>query len=448
MMDKLNLLSEIWLKSRSVKLSKISSLIGGYFCYNEAMDVLKKAKSLNNRYIDKELENIEKTRTQTYQKKLEKYQEKMNKLASITGEPPTSLILLNPTTNQPLPLPPHHHKIITLDAKERMQELKTRVKRLNKAYKEVKIQNMIDDTTKTKQDASGANMKVKTITKTITKTKKRGRPPKAPSLRYYQEKLEQNQIEQKNSQTQIHQIEDSKHNIDANTNITTCTSIISGEVEESIQKLSQIQAHAQEYIPTTTSTTTSSIGDNSDSIEESQTRDRTKKVLQSRAAKKAKNQNISQIQKVSRNHPCYTSRGGVEKVAHITPVIYSTRSLQGKNASTLLAIFSTELTPDEIEFMLEYKDELELTHAELAALSVLANMQEQENRKQYWKIMDNLAKSKNVATPISKSTSTLLDEKLAQAQEAIFGEIIEKPLDTQKQIEVQQRHKRVLTSVK
>lgn len=121
---------------------------------------------------------------------------------------------------------------------------------------------------------------------------------------------------------------------------------------------------------------------------------------------------------------------GREKVSQALPLLYSTKQITSKTALTLVQIYSQELTPEQITLLLDNREKLQLTHAELTALSLLeATETSEEARKQYWKIQETLERSKKPSTPVNKPQITLLEEKMSKAEEAIFGEIIEKPID-------------------
>lgn len=252
-----------------------------------------------------------------------------------------------------------------------------------------------------------------------------GRPPKQPTLRYYQE-LAQRQTDQNTNPTQPHQtdIENYPHQTedpagydDDNTSTATTTTSISTSTDADVEQQAQI--------PTAPSITP--IGA---TAPEPSTKTSTK-----RRGRPPKNI-LQHRKKVSQPYLPSSSLTEVEKVSRAVPIIYGAKQITSKTALTLTQIYSQELTPEEITMLLEHRDELHLTHAELTALSLLAQTEyDKEARKQYWKIQETLERSKKQPTSINPSNATLLEQKLATAEEAIFGEVITKPIDKSEQPE-------------
>lgn len=293
---------------------------------------------------------------------------------------------------------------------------------LKTPYKPLTTQNPTVDTTFAKQQPNTANTSV------TQPKRKRGRPQKQPSLRYMAQKEYQKLTESKSS-TQTHQnpnptqpdqTENPEYHTDINTvtaitdvcSSNTCStdeSVYKNQTEKLTQPEPQTDLIGESSISTRTQTEKVSSGDNT-TLEQKVSQGLDKSV-----------EKVSHTQKLSPSN-----RGG-EKVSHVLPLYYDIKQLKSKTTLTLVTLFSVELTPAEIKLMLDHRDELELTHAEITALNLLQNMEnDPESRKHYWKIMETMQKDKKQPTPVQPQTTTLLDEKLAQAQEAIFGEILEK----------------------
>lgn len=102
-------------------------------------------------------------------------------------------------------------------------------------------------------------------------------------------------------------------------------------------------------------------------------------------------------------------------------------SVKGKTSLSYTLLYASQLTPIQISLLLENADTLELTMAEVLALSLLDRTKnhDQKAEKIYWDLMKTQAKNEKT-TPI-KQESNLLDEALSKAENAIFGEVIDNP---------------------
>lgn len=100
---------------------------------------------------------------------------------------------------------------------------------------------------------------------------------------------------------------------------------------------------------------------------------------------------------------------------------------KGKTSLSYTLLYASQLTPIQISLLLENADALELTMAEVLALSLLDRTKnhDQKAEKIYWDLMKNQAKNEKT-TPI-KQENTLLDEALSKAENAIFGEVVDNP---------------------
>lgn len=100
---------------------------------------------------------------------------------------------------------------------------------------------------------------------------------------------------------------------------------------------------------------------------------------------------------------------------------------KGKTSLSYTLLYASQLTPIQISLLLENADALELTMAEVLALSLLERTKkhDQKAEKIYWDLMKTQAKNEKT-TPI-KQENTLLDEALSKAENAIFGEVIDNP---------------------
>lgn len=102
-------------------------------------------------------------------------------------------------------------------------------------------------------------------------------------------------------------------------------------------------------------------------------------------------------------------------------------SVRGKTSLSYALLYASQLTPIQISLLLENADTLELTMAEVLALSLLDRTKnhDQKAEKIYWDLMKNQAKNEKT-TPV-KQENTLLDEALSKAENAIFGEVVDNP---------------------
>lgn len=100
---------------------------------------------------------------------------------------------------------------------------------------------------------------------------------------------------------------------------------------------------------------------------------------------------------------------------------------KGKTSLSYTLLYASQLTPIQISLLLENADALELTMAEVLALSLLDRTKnhDQKAEKIYWDLMKTQAKNEKT-TPI-KQENTLLDEALSKAENAIFGEVVDNP---------------------
>lgn len=114
---------------------------------------------------------------------------------------------------------------------------------------------------------------------------------------------------------------------------------------------------------------------------------------------------------------------------HIPVDIKISQFTSGKGQTSLsyALLYASQLTPMEISILLENADTLELTMAEVLALSLLERTKnhDQKAEKIYWDLLKTQAKNEK-STPIKQET-TLLDEALAKAENAIFGEVVDNP---------------------
>lgn len=102
-------------------------------------------------------------------------------------------------------------------------------------------------------------------------------------------------------------------------------------------------------------------------------------------------------------------------------------SVRGKTSLSYTLLYASQLTPIQISLLLENADTLELTMAEVLALSLLERTKnhDQKAEKIYWDLMK--AQAKNEKTTPVKQENTLLDEALSRAENAIFGEVVDNP---------------------
>jgi len=100
-----------------------------------------------------------------------------------------------------------------------------------------------------------------------------------------------------------------------------------------------------------------------------------------------------------------------------------------KNKTSLYytLLYSATLSPHNITLLLEKQEDLCLTASEIIALDLVDRTlkHDQKAEKIYWDLVKKGDKNDKI-TPI-KSENTLLDEALAKAEDAIFGEIVDNP---------------------
>lgn len=147
--------------------------------------------------------------------------------------------------------------------------------------------------------------------------------------------------------------------------------------------------------------------------------------------KGSKNKNKTGIEKVShsqaRAEMKKLSRASDSQFLPVNISVPSQTSVKGKTSLCYALIYARELTPIQIEALLAKKDEMSLTSAEVIALSLIDRTikHDQKAEKIYWDLLKNEQKN-NKITPV-KAENTLLDEALAKAENAIFGEVVDKP---------------------
>lgn len=102
----------------------------------------------------------------------------------------------------------------------------------------------------------------------------------------------------------------------------------------------------------------------------------------------------------------------------------SQTGVKGKTSLCYALLYSANLSPHNIALLLESQEELKLTSAEVIALSLIDRTTKGDPKaeKIYWDLLKNQAKNDKI-TPV-KSENTLLDDALAKAENAIFGEIV------------------------
>lgn len=345
----------------------------------EQKKLLEKARKIakTNSYVKSALEYPRKQKLQQNQKRIRRIAEAMNSIAKVYKEQPSPIVLSTPTPDTihdtiPLKLPPHKHTFLRKSDLEKIREQKQMIERLQENQTTVK--------------------------------RKPGRPKKLT------------QIDQNNDQKHPDQKKNPKHNAEATTSISTSAERVERTDDNanannvSFGDSDSISA-APDIIEQNQKVSNCTSGDTSDEKVSNLTSDNREKVS-----------NFA-IKKVSH-------RGRRAKLTLATPVIYSTK--QSKTTLNLVQIYSSELTKEQIGLVLDHREELNLTHAEETALSLLQDMETNpESRKQYWKIQETLARAKQQPTPVKTDSTTLLDKRLEAAEEAIFGEIIEKPIDNE-----------------
>lgn len=137
----------------------------------------------------------------------------------------------------------------------------------------------------------------------------------------------------------------------------------------------------------------------------------------------------------SENEKVSQARGEMKKVSQAPTSEYlpvnisipSQSNVKSKTSLCYALIYARELTPIQIEALLAKKDEMSLTSAEVIALSLIDRTikHDQKAEKIYWDLLKNEQKN-NKITPV-KAENTLLDEALAKAENAIFGEVVDNP---------------------
>lgn len=338
-------------------------------------NVYNKAKELepNNRFITSYLKNLTYDHRQRSQKKLDKATKEMKRLSKVYKQPPQPFLFLDNThLHNPLKFSPSHHTIATTTNHERIGVIREKLEALN-GEKEML------ERTQNNQD------------------------------------IHQTHPDQKSYQTENPAEDNSSITTDATIDVIT-------------------DAHTDTSISVCTDSD-SNVYTDTQPIKRGRGRPRKHPVIpidaQTQVETQVQAQKLSQsegLEKLSHGTQALTSSVKRRNLTHATPVIYGNRAIT-KSALSLVNTYSAELTKNEIKLMLELQNELELTHAEITALSLLVEMENNpEARKTYWKVEETILKTKKT-TPIKQTSSSLLDEKLANAEEAIFGEVIEKGVD-------------------
>lgn len=98
---------------------------------------------------------------------------------------------------------------------------------------------------------------------------------------------------------------------------------------------------------------------------------------------------------------------------------------KGRTSLSYTLLYASQLTPIQISLLLENSDALELTMAEVLALSLLERTKnhDQKAEKIYWDLLKSQAKNEKLTSV--KREHSLLDEALSKAESAIFGEIVD-----------------------
>lgn len=137
----------------------------------------------------------------------------------------------------------------------------------------------------------------------------------------------------------------------------------------------------------------------------------------SRGGERKGETNLSIDEKVSK-------RGKVSQPIAVNVKFPVSTSVKGKTSLCYALLYSKELTPVQVEKLLEKQDEICLTSAEVIALDLIDRTVKHDPKaeKIYWDLLKNQQKNEK-STPI-KSENTLLDDALAKAENAIFGEIV------------------------
>lgn len=136
------------------------------------------------------------------------------------------------------------------------------------------------------------------------------------------------------------------------------------------------------------------------------------------------------IEKLSHNREVMLKKTSCDTThSHLSVNLNLASFTSGKGQTSLsyTLLYASQLTPIQISLLIENADALELTMAEVLALSLLDRTKnhDQKAEKIYWDLMKTQAKNEKT-TPI-KQESTLLDEALSKAENAIFGEVIDNP---------------------
>lgn len=390
------------------------------FCYNDIMNTLDKAKQLSshNPYLKKIIDEHKTKKTNTYIRKQQKYKEEVERLKEVFKDDTHPTLILTDEKGRTLKLPPSKHNLKQTDYKERLKELKTMARKPNKPsikYYEQTIPNFptLEETANTTENTSKTS-NYKTHKKTTSQ-----------NFPYQTNNKEDTYVEDSTSTTTTL----------SPTSISSISTSISNEEETQLPHdpllpiISSIGAKRarvwtdesiafdNEAVIISTDTNSSS---SSSSIEPNSLLKQDKKLSRT---SHMRTQKVSHVK--SSTHP---TEGDGKTLQRSLPVIYSQKKSFSKSTMNLVNIYSAELTPVEIDLILEYKDELHLTHAELTALTLLKNMEnDPKSADRYWKIQETMEKSKKTLTSVSTNNSSLLEEKLAQAEEAIF---VKKPIDS------------------
>ena len=339
------------------------------------MDKLAKAKELakNNPYLQEFLDKTATSKTESYHRKQEKLGSVMEAIAEVYGEEPQPFILMNPET----PTKPLH-----------LPPLKNTFK----------SKTVLEKVTEQKQMIENIN---------LTKKENHPQPHQKDNIEDNAEAIEAIEATISPTLSPSEVIDIDAHTIDADATPTLTQT-------EEVQKLPRRRGRPRKNREGV-------------SIIDATSRDNEKtSATSNKVIKKVSQASIRGITSV---------RG--EKLSRATPVIYSRENLKNSTTLTLVALYSKEMTPMEIEKALANQEKLKLTHAELVALSLLSNMTSEnpkiaeESRKQYWKIQETLEKSKKSSASVTASPSSLLDRKLEEAQEAIFAELPKKAIDNE-----------------
>ena len=202
---------------------------------------------------------------------------------------------------------------------------------------------------------------------------------------------------------------------------------------EELQKLSYESPHLQQA--TTEQLTKEKPGQMDDLPKPSLTKEKVEDI-QMEELQQPSHVVVEQPPKRGRGRPKGSkNKRTIEKLSRDTPQsplsvnlsMASFTSGKGKTSLSYTLLYASQLTPIQISLLLENADALELTMAEVLALSLLDRTKnhDQKAEKIYWDLMKNQAKNEKT-TPI-KQENTLLDEALSKAENAIFGEVVDNP---------------------